>query len=61
VTNANYIPPTKEEALKYDPVALQSEVERRRRNIKLFQDQISQEEKEIERLWQIIGIINASK
>lgn len=54
-------PVTKEEALKYDVTALQAEVDRRRRNIKLFQEQISAEEREIERIWQLIGIINAAK
>lgn len=57
----DYKPVTKEEAMKYDVNALQGEVERRRRNIKLFQDQISAEEREIERIWQILGIINAAK
>ncbi len=54
-------PITKEEALRYDKTALENDVARRRRNIKLFQDQISQEEKEIEKLWKIIAIIDVYK
>jgi len=55
------MPVTKEEALRYDKTAIEGEVARRRKNIKLFQDQISQEEAEIQRLFQIIAIIDANK
>ena len=54
-------PITKEEALRYDKAALENDVARRRRNIQLFQDQIRQEEKEIEKLWKIIAIIDVYK
>lgn len=55
------LPVTKEEALRYDKSAIEAEIARRRRNIKLFQDQISQEEAEIQRLFDIIAIIDANK
>lgn len=55
------LPLTKAEALRYDKPALEAEIARRRKNIKLFQDQIRSEEKEIERLWQIIAIIDANQ
>lgn len=54
-------PVTKEEALRYDKTALEADVARRRKNIKLFQDEIAKEEAEIQRLWQIIAIIDANK
>lgn len=53
-------PVTKEEALRYNRQALEGEIARRRRNIKLFQDQIASEEAEIQRLFQIIAIIDAN-
>ncbi|AKM79012.1 MAG: hypothetical protein UX85_C0003G0193 [Candidatus Beckwithbacteria bacterium GW2011_GWB1_47_15] len=55
------LPVTKEEALRYSKPALEDEIARRRRNIKLFQDQIDAEEKEIQRLFQIIAIIDANR
>lgn len=55
------LPVTKEEALRYDKPALEAEVGRRRKNIKLFQEQINNEEKEIERLWKIIAVIDANQ
>ncbi|MCX6816695.1 MAG: hypothetical protein NTZ93_02440 [Candidatus Beckwithbacteria bacterium] len=55
------LPVTKAEALRYDKTSLEAEVSHRRKNIKLFQDQITNEEKEIERLWQIIAIIDANQ
>ena len=54
-------PVTKEEALRYDKSAIEADVVRRRKNIKLFQEQISQEEQEINRDFQIIAIIDANK
>ena len=52
-------PVTKEEALKYDKSALEADVARRRRNIKLFEDgELKNKElAEIERLIQMIEII----
>ncbi|MBI5126881.1 hypothetical protein HZA76_00280 [Candidatus Roizmanbacteria bacterium] len=58
----NSIPPiTKEEALKYDKTALQTDIERRKKNIELFKGEINKEEAEIQRLFQIIAIIDANK
>ncbi|MBI3290043.1 hypothetical protein HYZ78_01470 [Candidatus Microgenomates bacterium] len=54
-------PVTKEEALRYDRGAIEAEITRRRKNIKLFQDEISKEEVEIQRLFQIIAVIDANK
>ena len=54
-------PVTKEEALRYDRGALEAEIQRRRKNIKLFQDEINKEELEIQRLFQIIAIIDANQ
>lgn len=54
-------PVTKEEALRYNKTALEGEIARRRKNIKLFQDEIAKEEAEIQRLFQIIAIIDANK
>lgn len=55
------LPVTKKEALRYNKPDLEAEVVRRRKNIKLFQNQINDEEKEIQRLFQIIAIIDANK
>ncbi len=55
------LPVTKEEALRYDKTALEADVTRRRKNIKLFQEQIRNEEAEIEHLWKIIAIIDANQ
>lgn len=54
-------PITKEEALRYDKTAIEAEIARRRKNAKLFQEQIASEEAEINRLFQIIAIIDANK
>lgn len=54
-------PVTKEEALRYDRSALEADVARRRKNIKLFQDEISKEESEINRLFQLIAVIDANR
>lgn len=54
-------PVTKKEALRYNKDALEGEIVRRRRNIKLFQDEIAKDEAEIKRLLQIIEIIDANK
>lgn len=53
-------PVTKEEALRYDKSALEADIARRRKSIKLFQDEIAKEEVEINRLFQIIAIIDAN-
>ena len=55
------LPINKEEALRYNKSDLEAEVARRRKNIKLFQNQINDEEKEIQRLFQIIAIFDANK
>jgi hypothetical protein len=55
------LPVTKDEALRYSKPALEQEIARRRRNIKLFQEQIRNEEAEIQRLFQIIAIIDANQ
>ena len=55
------LPVTKEEALRYNKPALEADVTRRRKNIKLFQEQIRNEEAEIEHLWKIIAIIDANQ
>jgi len=54
-------PPTKEEALRYDKASLEADIARRRKSIKLFQDEIGKEEAHINRLFQIIAIIDANK
>lgn len=54
-------PITKEEALRYDKTALVADIARRRNSIKLFQGEIAKEEAEINRLFQIIAIIDANK
>jgi hypothetical protein len=54
-------PVTKEEALRYDKTALEADITRRRGSIKLFQGEIAKEEAEIQRLFQIIAIIEANK
>ena len=55
------LPINKKEALRYNKSDLEAEVVRRRKNIKLFQNQVNDEEKEIQRLFQIIAIIDANK
>lgn len=59
----NYKPITKEEAMQYDRDSVAAEIEKRERNLSLFQDesQHKQEEREIQRLYQIIAIIDANK
>jgi len=52
---------TKDEALRYSKPAIEGEISRRRKNIKLFQEQITNEEAEIQRLFQIIAIIDANQ
>jgi hypothetical protein len=54
-------PVTKEEALRYDKGALEADITRRRKNIKLFENEIAKEEAEINRLFQMIAIIDANK
>ena len=55
------LPVTKEEALRYDKTSLEADIARRRNNIKIFQGEIAKEEKEIQRLFQIIAIIDVNK
>ncbi len=55
------LPVTKKEALRYNKPNLEAEIARRRKNIQLFQKQVNDEEKEIQRLFQIIAIIDANK
>jgi len=59
--NGQQLPVTKEEALRYSKPAIENEVTRRRKNIKLFQEQIANEESEIQRLFQIIAFIDANQ
>ena len=54
-------PVTKEEALRYKKEDLEREVTRHRQSIKLFQDEISKEEAQINRIFQMIAIIEMSK
>lgn len=54
-------PVTTQEALRYDKAALEADIARRRRNIQLFQGEIAKEETEIEKLLQIISIIDANR
>ena len=56
------LPPiTKEEALKYDPEAIEIDIARRKKNMQIFRDQVIAEEQEIQRLEQILAIINVYK
>ena len=55
------LPVTKEEALRYDKSALEADIARRRKNIQLFQGEIAKEEAAIQRLFQIIAIIDANR
>jgi len=54
-------PVTKEEALRYDKTALEADIARHQKNIELFQGEIAKEQIEINRLSQIIAIIDANK
>lgn len=49
--------------MRYDRDSVAAEIEKRERNLSLFQDedQHKQEEREIQRLYQIIAIIDANK
>lgn len=58
----NPTPPiSKEEAMRYDRASLTADIERRKKNIELFKGEITKEETEIQRLFQIIAIIDANK
>jgi hypothetical protein len=50
-----------DEALRYDKNALLAEIEKRKDNIKIFQDAIDNEEIEIERLKQMVVLIEANE
>lgn len=47
------------DALRYSKPACEAEIDRRRKNIKLFEDQIANENEEIRRLSEIIAVIDA--
>lgn len=55
--NSN-LPVTKEEALRYKKDDLEREVVRHRQSIKLFQDEIAKSETEINRIFQMMAIID---
>ena len=50
-------PVTKEEALRYKKEDLEREITKLRQSIKLFQDEISKSEAQINRIFQMIAII----
>lgn len=52
---------TKEEALKYDKNALEANIKRLKEQIAMFHQETAKLEAEINRLYQIIAIINANK
>lgn len=54
------IPVTKEEALKYDPAAIEADIKRKLANIEMFQGEIIKIQAEIQRLYQIKAIIGVS-
>lgn len=49
---------TRKEALQYDPLALRQDTEKRKNNIKIFEDAISKEKESIERNLYIISQID---
>ncbi len=51
-------PVTKEEALRYKKADLEREIVKHRQPIKLFQDEISKSEAQINRIFQMIAIID---
>lgn len=51
------LPVTKEEALRYKKDDLEREIAKHRQSIKLFQDEISKSEAQINRIFQMIAII----
>jgi len=55
------LPVTKEEALRYKKEDLEREVAKHRQTIKLFQDEISKSEAQINRIFQMIAIIDMSR
>jgi len=54
-------PVTKEEALRYDKSALEADIARKRKSAQMLQEEIGKIEAEINRLIQIITIIDANK
>lgn len=54
-------PVTKEEALRYKKEDLEREVAKHRQTIKLFQDEIAKSEAQINRIFQMIAIIETSR
>ncbi len=55
------LPVTKEEALRYKKEDLEREVAKHRQSIKLFQDEITKSEAQINRIFQMIAIIETSR
>lgn len=55
------IPVTKEEALRYKKEDLEREVAKHRQTIKLFQDEIAKSEAQINRIFQMIAIIETTR
>lgn len=53
-------PVTKEEALRYKKEDLEREIAKHRQTIKLFQDEITKSEAQINRIFQMIAIIDMS-
>jgi hypothetical protein len=58
---ADQKPVTKEEALRYDKSALEADIARKRKSAQMLKEEISKIESEINRLIQIIAIIDANK
>lgn len=54
----NNFPVTKEEALRYKKADLEREIARLRSSIKIFQDEINKTEAQIQRMFQMIAIID---
>lgn len=52
-------PVTKEEALRYKKPDLEREIARLRTSIKIFQDEINKTEAQIQRMFQMIAIIDS--
>ncbi len=55
------MPVTKEEALRYKKEDLEREVAKHRQTIKLFQDEIAKSEAQINRIFQMIAIIDTNR
>lgn len=55
----NNLPVTKEEALRYKKPDLEREIAKLRGSIKIFQDEINKTESQIQRMFQMIAIIDS--